>query len=434
MNVFITTLGCKANQYDSFAIEEMLTMGDFQVVPDLEGADACIINTCTVTGKADAQARQLIRRVKRENSDAMVIVTGCYAQVSPDEVAEIEGVDYVLGNGEKERVVEHLLMGRPSADSAAPRVSVGKDSSAIGLRASGSPGRTRAYLKVQDGCDNSCSYCIIPAARGEARSMPRETLLAEIDVLVEKGYREIVLTGIHLGSYGEEFSPPVSITGLLSSIEERKYPCRFRVSSLDSDEITDELIELMATSGTICRHLHLPVQSGDDTILRRMNRGGGAGTARERVERIASAIPDVAIGVDIIVGFPGEGEDEFMNTMRLLDELPVAYMHIFPFSKREGTPAALFAGQVDAQVIKERCRRLRELDGEKRAAFYEGYLGRELSVLVEGARNRTTGLMQGRSDNYIPVLLDDYDGPVNRLVSVRLDRVTENGVVGTVGT
>jgi threonylcarbamoyladenosine tRNA methylthiotransferase MtaB len=190
----------------------------------------------------------------------------------------------------------------------------------------------------------------------------------------------------------------------------------------------------MATSETICRHLHLPIQSGDDTILRRMNRGGGADTARERVERIASSIPGVAIGIDIIVGFPGEGEDEFMNTMRLLDELPVAYMHIFPFSKREGTPAALFTGQVDAQVIKERCRRLRELDGEKRAAFYGGHLGRELSVLVEGARNRTTGLFQGRSDNYIPVLLDDYNGLENRLVSVRLDRVTKNGVVGTVVT
>jgi threonylcarbamoyladenosine tRNA methylthiotransferase MtaB len=432
MNVFITTLGCKANQYDSFAIEEMLTMGDFQVVPDLEGADACIINTCTVTGKTDAQARQLIRRVKRENSDALVIVTGCYAQVSPNEVAEIKGVDYVLGNGEKERVVEHLLMGRESGAPPSPKIRVGKSGS-IGLRASGSPGRTRAYLKVQDGCDNSCSYCIIPTARGEAKSMPRDTLLSEIDVLVEKGYREIVLTGIHLGSYGEEFLPPVSITGLLRSIKERRYPCRFRVSSLDSDEITDELIELMATSETICRHLHLPIQSGDDTILRRMNRGGGADTARERVERIASSIPGVAIGIDIIVGFPGEGEDEFMNTMRLLDELPVAYMHIFPFSKREGTPAALFTGQVDAQVIKERCRRLRELDGEKRAAFYGGHLGRELSVLVEGARNRTTGLFQGRSDNYIPVLLDDYNGPENRLVSVRLDRVTENGVVGTVG-
>ena len=176
--------------------------------------------------------------------------------------------------------------------------------------------------------------------------MPRDTLLSEIDVLVEKGYREIVLTGIHLGSYGEEFSPPVSITGLLRSIEERRYPCRFRVSSLDSDEITDELIELMATSETICRHLHLPVQSGDDTIIRRMGRGGGADAVRERVERITSSIPDVAIGVDIIVGFPGEGEGEFMNTVRLLDELPVAYMHIFPFSKREGTPAASFTGQV----------------------------------------------------------------------------------------
>ncbi|MCP3678136.1 MAG: radical SAM protein, partial [Deltaproteobacteria bacterium] len=268
---------------------------------------------------------------------------------------------------------------------------------------------------------------------GEARSMPREALLAEIDMLVEKGYREIVLTGIHLGSYGEEFSPPESITGLLRSIEERKYPCRFRVSSLDSDEITDELIELMATSGAICRHLHLPVQSGDDTIIRRMGRGGGADAVRERVERIASSIPDVAIGVDLIVGFPGEGEVEFMNTVRLLEELPVAYMHIFPFSKREGTPAASFSGKVDGQVIKERCRRLRELGEEKRVAFYGGYLGRELSVLVEGARNRETGLLQGRSDNYIPVLLDNYEGSANRLVSVRLDRVTENGVVGTVG-
>jgi len=380
--------------------------------------------------------------VKRENSDALVIVTGCYAQVSPDEVAKIEGVDYVLGNGEKERVVEHLLMGRPgvaslgasAATPPSPRINVGSDGNAIGLRASGAPGRTRAYLKVQDGCDNSCTYCIIPAARGEARSVPLETLLSEIDVLVEKGYREIVLTGIHLGSYGEEFLPPESITGLLKSIEERSYPCRFRVSSLDSDEITDGLIELMATSETICRHLHLPIQSGDDTIIRRMGRGGGADFMRKKIERIASSIPDIAIGVDMIVGFPGEGEEEFMNTVRLLEELPIAYMHIFPFSKRECTPAASFTGQVDGRVIKERCRILRELDGEKRAAFYGSYLGREVHVLVEGARKRTTGLMQGRSGNYILVLLEDYDGPANRLLSVRLDKVTTHGVVGTVVT
>ncbi|MFQ5329052.1 MAG: tRNA (N(6)-L-threonylcarbamoyladenosine(37)-C(2))-methylthiotransferase MtaB [Thermodesulfobacteriota bacterium] len=438
MNVFITTLGCKANQYDSFAIEEMLAREDFQIVPDLEEAHACIINTCTVTGRTDAQARQLIRRVKRYNSNALVIVTGCYAQVSPDEVAKIEGVDYVLGNGEKEQVVEHLLMGRPVGASvaalASPKVTVRNDGSAIGLRASGAPGRTRAYLKVQDGCDNTCTYCIIPAARGETRSVPRQTLFSEIDVLVEKGYREIVLTGIHLGSYGEEFSPPESITGLLRSIEERSYPCRFRVSSLDADEITDGLVDLMATAGTICRHLHLPIQSGDDTIIKRMGRGGGADVVRERVERIASSIPDIAIGLDLIVGFPGEGDVEFMNTVRLLEKLPIAYMHIFPFSKREGTPAASFTGQVDGKIIKERCRVLRNLDGEKRAAFYGSYLGREVSALVEGARNRETGLMQGRSDNYIPVLLANYDGPTNRLLSVRLDTVTENGVVGTVVT
>jgi threonylcarbamoyladenosine tRNA methylthiotransferase MtaB len=256
--------------------------------------------------------------------------------------------------------------------------------------------------------------------------------LREIDKLIEKGYKEIVITGIHLGSYGLGLPSGLDIIKLIRLIEDRRYPCRFRVSSLDPDEVTDEFIDIMASAKTICKHLHLPLQSGDEGILKKMNRCSNSTLFRERIIRLVDSMPSLSIGVDIIVGFPGEGDAEFLNTYNMLKELPISYIHIFPFSKRIGTPAANFEGQIKDTVIKQRCKRLKDVDKEKRMIFYRNFIGKKVQVLIESNMNRGTGLFQGRTDNYIPVLIDNYGGPTNTLHPVILKKITEDGVIGSV--
>lgn len=444
LRVSIATLGCKSNQYDSSALEAFLKENNFIIVNLSEKTDIFIVNTCTVTGKADYQSRQLIRRGKAENPDAIIVVTGCYAQVSAQEVAKIEGVDYIVGNPEKEKILQYINEGKRKSS----RIEIGEVSrdKSLGLRAKGSSGRTRAYLKVQDGCNNSCSYCIIPKARGASRSLPISTILEEIEGLVADAYKEIILTGIHLGAYGLDLLPSArdltvkgsgqdghsaNIATLIREIDRRGYPCRFRISSLDPNEVSDELIEILADSRTICNHLHLPLQSGDDNVLQRMNRLYIGRLFAEQVEKMAKMIPDVSIGVDIIAGFPGEGEKEFSNTYNLLNNLPISYMHIFPFSKRKDTEAAGFSNQIDAKSIKERCERLRALDKIKRRRFCEKFIGKSLSVLVEASRDKETGFFMGRSANYIPFLVKDGDAVENQEIDVVGIEIRNNKVLGT---
>lgn len=423
MRVTISTLGCKSNQYDSSAIEETLVSAGFECVPFPGPAEACIINTCTVTGRTDQENRQLIRRARRFNPSAVVIVTGCYAQVFPEEVSRVEGVDYVLGNPEKGRILDYL-MARLRGEG--PKVEVGNPDTPLNLKAGGSSGRTRVYLKVQDGCNNRCSYCIIPYARGRARSLSLKDVLEGCDGLVDRGYKEIVLTGIHLGSYGLDIG--VSLVGLLKAIEKRGYPFRIRLSSLDPDEVTEDLMEVMSQSSVICNHLHLPLQSGDDDVLRRMGRSYNASLFAERVERLTDLIPGISIGVDVMVGFPGEGEREFINTYRLLEDLPLAYLHIFPFSRRRGTPAYGFKEQVGGRVIKERCGFLRGLDRLKRKRFYEANIGKRVSLLIEGDGGE--GTFKGRSRNYIPVYIEGNEDLRGKEVDVTVVGLERDGVRG----
>ena len=454
MKVSITTLGCKSNQYDSAAIEDILKENNFKLVPRIkcgagsagspiknlgdkfkqgtadssEKPDVCIINTCTVTGKTDYQSRQLTRRARAANPDAIIVVTGCYAQVSPQEIADIEGVDYILGNPEKERILHYIREGKREY----PRIEINQATKdmPLRLRAKGSAGRTRANLKVQDGCNNSCSYCIIPKARGVSRSLPISDILQDIDGLVANGYKEIVLTGIHLGAYGSDLDSKTNIASLIKAIDGNNYPCRFRISSLDPDEVSDELIEIMANSKTICNHLHLPLQSGDDNILKMMNRRCSERLLVERIQKVANSISGVSIGIDVIVGFPGEGEKEFFNTYSMLNDLPVAYMHIFPFSKRKGTPAAEFSNQVDAKIVKQRCERLKVLDTAKRKTFYQGVIGKRASVLIETLRDKETGLPAGRSRNYIPFLIKNHNELKNVEIDVVADEINGDRVIG----
>ncbi len=410
----LTTLGCKANQYDSSAIEEaLLGLQGYRSVAFPGPADVCIINTCTVTASSDRQSRGLIRRARRVSPEAVVIVTGCYAEVSSEELAGLGEADYVLGNPAKGEIAEYIRRGRRKSE--APLVGPGARGRGVpwSLRARSASGRTRINLKIQDGCDMSCAYCLIPRARGVSRSLPFADVLTEIDEIAASGFREIIFTGIHLGGWGRDLAGSLNISALLKKIEERKYPCRFRISSIDPDEVTEDFISIIEGADSICRHLHLPLQSGDDKILKLMRRRHDSALFSEKVLALSSRVDGIAIGSDVIVGFPGEGEGEFENTYALLRDLPIAYLHVFPFSPRRGTAAAELSGRVDGVTIKKRCALLRELGEEKKKAFYESFIGTRAEVLIEGVRDKESGLWQGKTGNYINVLFDG-DGVLPR--------------------
>jgi threonylcarbamoyladenosine tRNA methylthiotransferase MtaB len=350
-------------------------------------------------------------------------------------VARIEGVEYILGNPEKGKIVEYLNKGRRRGG---PETLVGsyETGTPLSLRAQTSFNRTRVNLKVQDGCNKRCSFCIVPMARGSSKSLPLDEVIDEIDVLVEKGFKEIVFTGIHLGAYGADLRPPTGIARLLKEVERKGYPCRFRLSSIDPDEVTDELIELLKGADSICNHLHLPLQSGDNKILKKMRRPYTRGFFKERVEKLVTSVPGMSIGLDVIAGFPGEGPEEFENTYSLIKGLPVSYLHVFPFSMRRGTPAAEYEGRVDTKTVKQRCGRLRELDVFKRENFYGGFVGSKARVLVESKRDKRTGIMKGRTRNYIPVLIENGEDrkgarePLTGETEVRLIEASGSGMVG----
>ncbi len=421
--IVIATLGCKANQFDSAVIEQSITQSGLKVVPVDESADIYVINTCTVTRKTDYQSRQLIRRFHRENPKALIIVTGCYAQVSPDEISKIPGVDYVLGNREKEEIGQ-LLRQLQKRDKPIIRVgSVAEEKRLHCPPINKFPRHSRAFLKIQDGCNRRCSYCIVPYVRGPTRSLEPEQVLRQIERFRSAGYQEIVLSGINLGSYGLELSPSFSLLELLLNLEKQKLVQRIRLSSLNPDEISEDMINLLASSEILCPHLHISLQSGDDRVLRRMGRNYTSDFFAELVRRIKSKITEASIGVDVIVGFPGEGEENFQNTYKLLEIIPITYLHIFPFSRRPGTPAAQFSGQVNGLVIKDRSQRLQELGRQKRRQFYQDFINKSCLVLVEHRRDRRSGLLQGYSRNYLPVLIRGGNELVSREVEVQISQV-----------
>lgn len=433
MRVAITTLGCKSNQYDSSALEEALAEAGCEITGYPGPADAVVINTCTVTGRTDGESRRLARRARRLNPEAVVILTGCYAQVSSEEASRVDGVDYVLGNTEKDRVAEFVLRGRPAGGTETV-VGDWREGAPLTLRASSASGRTRANLKIQEGCSRACSYCIIPRARGLERSLALDEVEREVDTLIEAGYKEVVLTGIHLGAWGADLDPARGLEDILTLAEKRLWPVRLRLSSLDPDEVTDGILDLM-TSPRVCSHLHVALQSGDDSVIRRMKRDYTGGQFAERVEKAVESVPGIAVGADVIAGFPGEGEAEFESTFGLLSVLPLAYLHVFPYSPRRGTAAATYTDQVHQATVKERCRRLAGLDSEKRRAFSASFVGTEAEVLIESERDGETGLLRGRTSNYIPVLVDDDGGGdelMNTLSEVRLTGLTEKGMTGVV--
>jgi threonylcarbamoyladenosine tRNA methylthiotransferase MtaB len=435
MRIAITTLGCKINQYDSAVIRNRLEDGHL-FVPFAEAADCYVINTCTVTDRADWEARQLVRRAKRANPRGRVIVTGCYAQVSPTEVARLPGVDYVVGLNRLDDLLRFVDRSArpPEAVIAVSEVRRERGVPVLGTRAL--PGHTRAFLKIQEGCNYSCSYCIIPAARGLSRSVPPRAVLEQVRALAGAGYREIVVTGIHLGSYGQDLNPKTDLTSLLEMIAASGLMPRLRLSSLDPREVPDRLLDLIAGSEVICAHLHVCAQAGDDGILKRMRRNYDTAFYRDLLAKVRERLPDAAIGSDIIVGFPAESDAQFDSSLEYFASLPLTYFHVFPYSQRRGTAAASLTGHVPADAKKNRARKMRELGAQKKRQFCAGFIGQVVSVLVEEKTDKATGLDRGFSRNYLPVMLAHDADFTNREVNVKLERVQDgwlrgNSIAGT---
>lgn len=440
MNRFIIkTLGCRVNQSESETIAAFLRKEGFsnietEPIPNESGNDdkfvsVCIINTCTVTEKASMQSRQAVRQAIRAYPGARIIVTGCYAETQPEEIRKIEGIHEIVPQSEKPRVVSAILSGLP--DSSRQPKTLWQN--ALSFTPEESRGaRTRAVLKIQDGCNAHCTYCIVPKARGRSRSMPEAMVFSNLHGLHLAGYNEVVLSGVHLGSYGLDLNPETSLVALLRRIDALEIIDRIRLSSIEPAELSNEIIALVAESNRFCRHFHIPMQSGDDAVLKKMGRFYTRDFFENLVLGIRDKIPDAAIGLDVLVGFPGETDAAFENTCALIESLPVTYLHVFPFSPRKGTPACTMAGKVSPSEIKSRAACMRALGGKKKRKFYDSHVGRTVEILVEGRLDTADEFPKGRTSNYIPVFLEGYNGGGNHFITARIQkRLGNKGVAAS---
>lgn len=426
----ITTLGCKVNQYESDTIAQQLK--DFGCIPASadDSADLCIVNTCTVTQKASMQSRQAVRQFIRTNPQAQIVVTGCYAQTEPDELKKIGGVHHIIGHGDKHNLPDIVLSQDKNLSTPSlilRNILHERQFKQIPVTVFGN--RTRPYLKVQDGCDAFCTYCIVPYARGRSRSMPIENVLKNIHCLNQAGFHEVVLTGVHLGAYGLDLLPQTSLITLLGRISESNTMDRVRLSSIEPHELTQDIIKIVAESDMFCPHFHIPLQSGDDRILKRMQRPYTASFFEDLIFNINNQVSDAAIGVDILIGFPGETEKAFENTYSLIEKLPVTYLHVFPFSSRPGTPADRYPQKVPQKTIKVRCEKMRRLGNKKKYTFYKKFTEKTVEILIEGKRDKETGLLKGFTSNYIPVHVVGSDERLNTMILVNIDRIEKNKMV-----
>jgi len=417
LRVHVATLGCKVNAYDGAVIGERLSAAGCELVDADAPADVVVVNSCSVTDAADAESRRVARRARRANADARVILTGCYAQTRPAEAGTLDAVDHVVGTNRLEALVA-VVLGR-----SAERVSVGdvrRERNVATFGARSFPGQTRAFLKVQEGCDLFCTFCIIPLARGASRSLSPRAVLDEVRALAAAGFQEVVLTGIHLGGWGHDLTPALELADLVEAIAEQRLVPRLRLSSIDPHEVTERLLRLIAGAPTVCPHLHVPLQAGDDGVLRRMRRRYDTALARERLAMMRDLLPDAAIGTDVIAGFPGEDEAAFERTLAFVEASPFTYLHVFPYSVRTGTTAAKLDGRVLPTAIADRARRLRVLGDRKRAAFARRFDGVESEVLVETARDPRTHDLRGYTPNYLRARLAGPDAWRGHRIRARL--------------
>lgn len=483
---YVTNFGCRATQADGAAIERQLLERGLERADEPAKAGLVVLNTCTVTAAADQDARAAIRRIHRKNPDARIVVTGCYAQRAPEEIAALPGVTHVIGNSHKHQLAE-LAWGGSQPSDIGPRpldLACRIDSQSfvpITQLASDVRGpksvvrgpifvsdifahtelqaapvfdaaneRTRPNLKVQDGCDNRCSFCVIPYVRGQSRSLRLAEVIGEVETLVTAGYREVVFSGINLGRWGRDFavsSQPSALSktdqrptingqrpvfeDLVRTVLSRTSLEKLRISSVEPMDWSDELIEIMAHSPRIAKHAHVPLQSGSDAVLRRMHRKYRPWHYREKIEKIHAAMPTAAIGADVMVGFPGESDAEFEETRLLVGDLPFTYLHVFTYSARPGTPAASMGKQVPTHVARERNRILRDLIAEKKLAFMRGFVGKPVEVITLNVcgSNHEGKYTEALSDNYLPVRLQG-NHPPNRWLSARVERVSDGALLG----
>lgn len=402
------TLGCKVNQQETAALQELFRRNGYQIVDYRDQADVYIINTCTVTHLADQKSRQMIRRAVSRNPGAVVAVMGCYSQVAPEGILSIPGVSLVVGTAERHRLPDLVAQAIKLKESGLEphinavrhlRESPGFEE----LPATVERGRTRAFLKIQDGCDQFCTYCIVPFARGPIRSLPPELVRDRLEQLVARGYREVVLTGVHTSAYGRDLKGEVDLTALLKMIGELPGDFRVRLSSVEPADVTDELLQVVASSPRFCRHLHLPLQSGNDRVLKAMGRPYDTAFYRQLFLKAEKLIPGLAVTADVMVGFPGETAEEFESSCRFIDSLNFRDLHVFKYSPRPGTLASSMPGQLDPGTKDERSKRLLALAVKKSRGFTRSFLGQVLTVLVERPDPQHRGFWEGLSDNYLRV-------------------------------
>jgi threonylcarbamoyladenosine tRNA methylthiotransferase MtaB len=432
------TLGCKLNSYETESLRGVFHKHQYDVVEFEQAADFYVINTCAVTNHAEADARRLIRSVGRHNPAARVILTGCYAQRDAESLAAMPEVMLVVGNGEKTQLftlVEEALR----SPASTPKIfashifkSAPQEKFAFGEYpdvATVSP-FTRATIKVQDGCDDFCTFCIIPHLRGQSVSRPPAAVLEHARALAASGYKEIDLTGVHTGAYGEDLNPPENLLSLLEQLDQVEGLERIRLNSIEPTTISDPLLDFIATSRKICRHLHICLQSGDDETLRRMRRHYDVSFYRQLIAKVMARLPECGLGSDMLVGFPGETEAHFERTYQVVESLPFSYLHVFSYSPRPGTPAAKYPDQVHPEAKKARSQRLRALGRAKKRAFVQRFLGRSLDILLEGKRDHARHLLSGLTENYLRVHVEAPEALVNQIVPVRLVALDGDDVLG----
>lgn len=423
------TLGCKVNQYETEAMLEMFKKDGYVQVESEDFADVYVINTCTVTHMSDRKSRQYIRRMKKKNPDAIIAVVGCYSQVSPEEILDIEEVNLVMGTNERRQIVEEI-----KKIDASKKVSTVDDIMKVRafeeIEISQSNGKTRAFMKIQDGCDRFCTYCIIPYARGgKVRSRNIDSILEEANKLANNGYKEIVLTGIHVASYGKDLrQEQITLLNVIKEIDKIDGIKRIRLSSVEPVLFTDEFVSEVSKMEKVCSHYHLSLQSGCDETLKRMNRRYTTEEYKTIVDRLRDNIPNVAITTDVIVGFPGETNDEFNKTYEFLKEIELSQMHIFKYSPRKGTPAATMENQIDPQMKQFRSEKLLSLDKENFNKFASRFIDKELDVLFES--NVVDGMYEGLTTNYIRVVVPSEKDIQGEILKVKITKVKEEYVEG----
>lgn len=418
------TLGCKVNHYETEAIWQLFKQEGYERVDFETSSDVYIINTCTVTNTGDKKSRQVIRRAVRKNPDAVICVTGCYAQTSPAEIMAIPGVDIVVGTQDRIKMLDFIEQYKQERQPINGVRNIMKNRVYEELDVPAFTDRTRASLKIQEGCNNFCTFCIIPWARGLMRSRDPKEVIKQAQQLVDAGYKEIVLTGIHTGGYGEDLKD-YNLAMLLKDLEaEVNGLKRLRISSIEASQITDEIIQVINDSKVIVRHLHIPLQSGSNSVLQRMRRKYTMEFFGERLDRLKEALPGLAVTSDVIVGFPGETEEEFMETYNFIKKHKFSELHVFPYSKRTGTPAARMEEQIDEDIKNERVHRLITLSDQLAKEYASSFEDQVLEVIPEDRfkNDQESGLFEGYSDNYLKVVFSGSEDMIGKIVKVKVSK------------